>query len=445
MLVAVKVGDYDAVKDFLISGIDPNAHFPDEPHNAVLAAFQTNNHPIIQLLLSNGADPDFGLVRHKELRTIYDLTKPLATNYTEDQELPEIIPLLQLAMTGSNVEAINCLIRAGADVDSQGFDEETALHLACQQGWPDFVSHLLQNGANKNARNSRGQTPLHVVSPTHHNLIIELLLEAGANVGASDEDGNCPIHNFSREIGDNSAIVEKLLLRGASADVQDNTGMSALHIAILIGNLDVARTLVDSRADIHLADHRGNAALHFACQTGSLNLIRLIVNAGADVEARATNGFTPLHYAVKQGEWLIVEWLLRKGVDVESRDKFAQTVLIHAVKKEGKNFVKTAEILLNHGANVNTQTQIALFPLMIAANRGRLDVCKLLLRYGADITKTDADGRDALTTALTKGHWDVVDLLERHMPGLVLFASCGAFELVRQIDSEEGTLAFECR
>lgn len=55
-------------------------------------------------------------------------------------------------------------------------------------------------------------------------------------------------------------------------------------------------------------------------------------------------------------------------------------------------------------------------PLMIAAARGRLEVCELLIAEGVDLGATDAMGRDSIALAQAGRHQRLVDLLSAHAP-----------------------------
>jgi peptidoglycan/LPS O-acetylase OafA/YrhL len=70
-------------------------------------------------------------------------------------------PLLWAAVTG-RAEAIELLIKRGADVNAAGQDGGTALHGAAFLGHEKAVEVLIRGGANVNAANKRGNTPLDV-------------------------------------------------------------------------------------------------------------------------------------------------------------------------------------------------------------------------------------------------------------------------------------------
>jgi surface polysaccharide O-acyltransferase-like enzyme len=72
-------------------------------------------------------------------------------------------PLHRAALTG-RAEAIELLIRRGADVNARDRDGGTALHTASFLGHEKGVHELVENGADVNVANTRGETPLGLAS-----------------------------------------------------------------------------------------------------------------------------------------------------------------------------------------------------------------------------------------------------------------------------------------
>ena len=72
-------------------------------------------------------------------------------------------PLLRAAVAG-RAEAVELLIRRGADVNVVDQARSTPLHAAAFLGHEKTVHALVQNGANVNAANTRGETPLGVAT-----------------------------------------------------------------------------------------------------------------------------------------------------------------------------------------------------------------------------------------------------------------------------------------
>lgn len=60
------------------------------------------------------------------------------------------------------------------------------------------------------------------------------------------------------------------------------SGMAALHEAVLSGNLDCVKLLVENGADIHQRDEDGWTPLHMACSDGFPHIARFLLSLGAD-------------------------------------------------------------------------------------------------------------------------------------------------------------------
>ena len=69
----------------------------------------------------------------------------------------------------------------------------TALHIACMEGFSQFVVLQIQKGANREERNDLGFTPLHCACESGHLNIVTWLVENGSNVDALDNDYNTPL------------------------------------------------------------------------------------------------------------------------------------------------------------------------------------------------------------------------------------------------------------
>ena len=95
------------------------------------------------------------------------------------------VPIVIAAMFNLTVTATE-LIRDGVDVNEQGPEDKTALHLAAARGYRRMCSILLEAGADVNS-NSNGETPLDFAKSLNHSSIVALLSNWGddqiANTG----------------------------------------------------------------------------------------------------------------------------------------------------------------------------------------------------------------------------------------------------------------------
>ncbi|KAI7897020.1 ankyrin repeat-containing domain protein [Mucor mucedo] len=84
-------------------------------------------------------------------------------------------PLHEAALRGKT-DVVRLLLESNANVNCQGADFDTPLHDATENGYPDVVLLLLEYGADVNAKNSKGLTPLEIAID-QDNKEIEALLK----------------------------------------------------------------------------------------------------------------------------------------------------------------------------------------------------------------------------------------------------------------------------
>jgi ankyrin repeat protein len=86
-----------------------------------------------------------------------------------------------------------------------------------------------------------------------------------------------------------------------------------LHDAVQQNHLDVAKYLLDHRADVNALTADGLSPLHMAAQNGDIDLIQLLLERGAKIDALDSKGWTPLDRAEKWGHQDAAEFLKQRG------------------------------------------------------------------------------------------------------------------------------------
>ncbi|GMH36829.1 hypothetical protein BSKO_04702 [Bryopsis sp. KO-2023] len=114
--------------------------------------------------------------------------------------------------------------------------------------------------------------------------------------------------------------------------------------------------------------------------------------------------------AARSGDSEKVKELLSKGADPSStHGDFNSTPLVSAAFN---GHVGIVEMLIEKGANVDTQNNRGVSALFLAAQEGHLDVAKVLVEAGANLdAQNDKDGAAALFMAAQGGHLDVARVL----------------------------------
>ncbi|PNP59152.1 hypothetical protein THARTR1_01400 [Trichoderma harzianum] len=284
-----------------------------------------------------------------------------------------------------------------------------------QAGSEQFLQKMrrwIEQGVDINARDIRGWTPLHYAcccAGKTSTQVVQLLLEKGASVDVQGREGTAPIHCAAR--AGHLEMVEMLLEFGANIDIADGYGNTALHEAALNRSADIFETLCKrgcqkrrnkhGRAAIHIAAMRGLSSaishlgdyanskdsqkktpLYLAVEHGHKDFIQQLLELPqVEVNARGYRDLTPLQVACKKGYDSIAEILLDAGADMEILSDDGRTPLLHAVQEQMESTVK---LLATRGANVNF-IHLGTTALHTAAQMGYSAIFEYLLKGGADI------------------------------------------------------------
>lgn len=167
---------------------------------------------------------------------------------------------------------------------------------------------------------------------------------------------------------------------------------AGLREAAARGDLVRMRQLIKEGAQVNAVDAWGNTALLVAAREGEIDCARLLLRSLADVEGRG-GPMTPLGAAALRGHTQMVQLLLRAGADVDAVGLNEQTPLMNAVKL---NRTGAAQALLKAGANTRTTDRSGDNLLVVAISDNLGDMLTLLLDSGVDPNLPDANGLSPL-------------------------------------------------
>lgn len=437
LIQAVKGQDEAAVRALLKQRVDVNAQQGDGA-TALHWAAQYDNAALADLLLRAGARADTANdLGATALHIACGNGSPamvgrlLAARANANAKLLNGEAVLMTCARTGNAAAVKALLTHGADAKAaEPEHNQTALMWAIAQNHPETAALLVEFGADIKARSkSYSQT---VVGEQTQRAGRE---ELNYNVMRG---GSTPLL-FAARSGD-AESAKLLLSKGADPNDALPDGTSALTLAAHSGQRDVALALLDKGAnpnDLGI----GYTALHAAILRGDLALVKALLAHGADPNLRMTKatpvrrnstdyfllapvvGSTPYLLAAKFVEAEIMQVLLaggadpkltmpngatavmlaagvdtrnnedRRGVNVidygkpELESKVLPAVEVafkaagdaNAVNKEGDTALHAAvthryesvvEFLASHGADVNTRNQANLTPLATLSRRG---------------------------------------------------------------------------
>lgn len=271
---------------------------------ALVKAAQANDLEKVKKLLNKGADPN-----------------SIAEVKLEDNYKAERHPL-GFAVENNNMEMVDTLLDAGADIDSDfgfgmypkfgypwGMKDITPLIYAVQTGNEDLAQTFIDKGANINKASSGNITPLSTAISKNDTKLMNWLLDKGATVTAKE---------LSKA---NEEQLNLFLGKGIDINTKDEDGTTALLYAL---------------KEFRVTDHNHKQVV-------------LLISRGADIYVVGPQG-TTLDYAVSSSnnDRQIMRFLSQKGIKLNERRKTGVLwVMATSCDKE------TILALVNAGADVN--------------------------------------------------------------------------------------------
>lgn len=188
------------------------------------------------------------------------------------------------AIRACNVLKVKELINEGVDVNQfdMANDDYTPLMLAIKLKSADIVDILLKANANLYDSTYFEEIPLGLAAINGDLKITKLLLDAGAN---PDKGGESPplcdaIH------GEHINVAKTLIKRNADVNACDPSGVTALMIAAITGNMEIVEILLEEGANPDATDKYGNLALDKAAYYGHQEVFDYLSLFTSDLEQR---------------------------------------------------------------------------------------------------------------------------------------------------------------
>ncbi|HUL80795.1 MAG TPA: ankyrin repeat domain-containing protein [Gammaproteobacteria bacterium] len=387
------------------------------------------------------------------------------------------VTALQLAAENGDASTVRALLTAGADPNAVLPEGETVLMTAARTGSPEALRLLLDAGADVHAREHwYGETALIWATAQDHAAAVKLLLAHAADVN----ERSAPQHFDKRRAGqsilslgewtplmyaareDARSAAAALIAAHAGLDLVDPDGATALVIAILNANYDLAKQLLDAGADPNVVDNdAGMGALYAAVDMhrlavghgrpnprpsgtfGAEDVVRALLAHGANPNARLKKpimqrqhtfgdgslgeGATPLMRAAKSGDVALMKQLLDAGADPKVEMPNGSNALMYAVGLGWRNgsalapsydqgsdedAIEAIRLLRRLGLELDAANHDGDTPLHAAvAGRHSDKIVRYLLDEGANPTAANAKGQTPLAVAEARGPPEVFAML----------------------------------
>lgn len=204
--------------------------------------------------------------------------------------------------------------------------------------------------------------------------------------------------------GDNNTLNKIINDNPSIADKKTEQGISLLQFAAYCRNKSAIEILRKFKKEPDIFEAASIADI--------VAVENLIHQDPSCINSFSADGFTPLGLASFFGHEDMVKVLLAKRANpnIAANNQF-KVAPIHSACAISN--YEIAELLINHGADVNAKQMQGVTPLHSAAHNGQRELVKLLLDSGADIHAKMDNGQTPLFMAEEKGFGETADLIRK--------------------------------
>jgi ankyrin repeat protein len=296
-------------------------------------------------------------------------------------------------------------------VDLEGNDSRFMLHQAVMLGNIELVDGILEAGADVEAKDSLGRTPMHQAI-IHGNIgVVKRLLKAKADINACDDCRQTALHHAAM-VGDLN-ITKCLIQAGADFQASDLNGNKPLQVAATYGNAEIIPYLMAAPYNDHRRDP--GKALVLAVRNGHTLVVDALLCAGANLSDIPYHGFhismgpdDPLVFAALELRVEMVERLLETGkYDHGYRKGGMNTALAWSI---ASHHPQITELLLQAGAEASDDGMVK--ALKYACIKQDVLAAESLLAAGVGYAEEEEeDEGHALACAVRQGSMFMVKRL----------------------------------
>lgn len=288
----------------------------------------------------------------------------------------------------------------GEEQDKQITDER----LDSSYGSSSLTSELIDNFGSCHVSEAPAQQTEHRSDPSEEekNLLTTLT-----------EDGDTILHLsiIHEELHLTQELID--LFPKDVLDIQNNLYQTPLHLACYLNQPSVVKSLVKKGASLELQDQHGNTALHVACEQGRFDcandMISLVCSKKLTqlFEIQNWRGLTCLHTATLHRQHRLMKLLIKKGMDLNIQEGTSGKTALHIAVE--LHDVTAVTLLLTKGANVDAAMLNGCTALHLAVGRQDTAITSHLCQAGADKMIRNIEDETALD--LADGNDDILALL----------------------------------
>ncbi|KAJ6249456.1 ankyrin repeat-containing protein [Anaeramoeba flamelloides] len=358
---------------------------------------------------------------------------------SEPNDFGETILGMCLESTILDYDLLLYLVENGASLKIKNSDNQTPLHIACEQDTErDLIELMIKKGAIVNLEDGNGMLPIqylfpkkvgmrtlkvffeagvdpNTLDPYRNNLLhwcclenlgtnFDYLIEIGVSTKAINSTKETPLHLLMKNPNAEIGYLKKLIDSGCNPNAVNINGYTALHVAIDNNQKEETINYLSNYTNLTLVDNNKDTLINLMIvQTYPLKMVQEYFQRGCPIDIINESGFSSLHYACKQPELNIelIKFLIENGNKNNAKTKKGELPLLFAVTNQTVN-KEICQLLLFESINLDKITNQNILNLYFQSGNNDLQVVKLLVKNGAQIDKSLENGIDTFLNVVLR-------------------------------------------
>ena len=347
---------------------------------------------------------------------------------------------LHRACYSGHLELAQWLLDQGADANATSTSGSTPLHGAAFHGHTDVVRLLIHANADVNIANAFGWIPVLSAAGGLQWENVDILLENGSPMLTVNTDGNT-IGHYAAYAG-NMEMFNRWIEAGGELDQRNEHGRTPLCMAVHSGAVENVLKMLNRGATTEIEDNSFGSPLMAAIEVEKAGILGVLLARGTDpnLGGRGRN-YPLLNFAVQHSNQEIIDLLLGFGADPDRLNNQG-IPLISAMIAEGRHTDLIPPIIAASRNVDMADSSHGRTPLHTAAIVGNELATDQLILQGASPLIQDTGGKRPIDYALQYGHWNVAERLNDSIApeDRITFAASIPEELAKPIHPGEAHL-----